>query len=69
MTNISISWEAVIAICTAMSTLAGAFAWFVRSIIREELGGVKKEQAVIDVRLELLESTAGLPAHHRRRNA
>lgn len=38
--NISLSWEAVIAICTALGMAAGAVVWFVRVVIREELAPI-----------------------------
>lgn len=50
--NITITWEAVIAICAAVGIAAGGLGWYVRSVIREEVGAWK---AVTEFRLEELE--------------
>jgi hypothetical protein len=36
--TIHVSWEAVSAICGALTMLAAALAWFIRAIVRQEMG-------------------------------
>lgn len=63
--NITITWEAVGAICTAMAAAATGLGFFVRSIVRAELAGFRmafeKHKATTELRLNALE---GRP-HHR----
>jgi hypothetical protein len=40
--NINITWEAVLAICAAMTLGGGAFLWAVRVVIRDEISMLRR---------------------------
>ncbi len=64
--QITITWEAVLAICAALTLAGGGFLWGVRAVIRDELAGFK---AITEFRLDEHEKAIAELRHEAQRRA